>query len=174
MEPVRKEKAIDSAFATSLYFAGGAFARAIGKLATNCWAPSGLPPSQGSLLLHLIDNDYAFSYFISSDLRVNPSAITRLTDQLQAKGYVERFTEDHWTYICATQKAGELRPVLATCEQAFIDRSAELLGKQTSLDLANSLNSATDKLMQPQRGQIVGKQTEIQAGNPDIGGGKSK
>jgi MarR family transcriptional regulator, organic hydroperoxide resistance regulator len=99
MEPVRNERAVDSAFADSLYFAGTAFSRALEKLAAECWKPSGLTPSQGNFLLHLIDNDHSFSYFISSDLRVNPSSVTRLADKLQEKGLVIRFTENHWTYL---------------------------------------------------------------------------
>jgi hypothetical protein len=52
MKPVKKEKAVDSVFAESLYFASGAFGRAIGRLATACWKNSELTPSQGILVLH--------------------------------------------------------------------------------------------------------------------------
>ncbi len=146
MEPVRKERAIDSAFAHSLYFAGGAFSRAVEKLAKECWMPSGLTPSQGNLLLHLIDNYYAFSCFISSDLRVNPSSVTRLADQLEAKDLVERWTYKHWSYLSATEKAMELHPVLVQCDNSFLARCDELLGAGKTSMLADSLNLATDKL----------------------------
>jgi MarR family transcriptional regulator, organic hydroperoxide resistance regulator len=168
MEPVRTERAVDSAFANSLYFAGSAFARAVDKLAAECWKPSGLTPSQGTLLLHLIDNYEAFSYFISSDLRVNPSSITRLADQLQTRGLIERFTEDHWTWLCATKEATDLQPVLEQCEKNFVDRCADLLGKNAALTLAGMLNQATDKLTGPPKTQIVGKQTENKPKNTDL------
>jgi DNA-binding MarR family transcriptional regulator len=125
MEPVRKERAIDSAFANSLYFAGGAFSRAIEKLAKECWIPSGLTPSQGNLLLHLIDNYYAFSCFISSDLRVNPSSVTRLADQLEEKGLIDRTSYHHWTYLEATEKAVELLPILARLFNQATDKLTE-------------------------------------------------
>jgi DNA-binding MarR family transcriptional regulator len=146
MEPVRKERAIDSAFADSLYFAGGAFSRAVEKLAGECWKPSGLTPSQGNLLLHLLDNAHSFSVFISSDLRVNPSTVTRLADQLEAKGLVSRITYRRWTYLSTTEKAWGLLPALVGCDNAFRDRCSALLGENGPRILARSLNRATDKL----------------------------
>jgi DNA-binding MarR family transcriptional regulator len=169
MEPVRKERAVDSAFADSLYFAGGAFTRALEKVAADCWKPSGLTPSQGNLLLHLIDNFSSFSYFISSDLRVNPSSVSRLADQLQAKGLIDRFTENHWTYLSATRKAVELCPLLTKCEKAFSDKCAELLGEKVAKVLANSLNEATDKLTARKANQNVLQQTENPLENPELG-----
>jgi DNA-binding MarR family transcriptional regulator len=155
MEPVRKERAIDSAFAYSLYFASGAFSRAVEKLAKECWIASGLTPSQGILLLHLIDNYYAFSCFISSDLRVNPSSVTRLADQLEAKGLVERWTYNHWAYLSATEKAMELHPILIQCDNSFLARCDELLGEGEARTLARSINQATDKLIVQKAAQNV-------------------
>ena len=144
--PVKKEKAVDSAFADSLYFASGAFTRAVEKLANECWSPSGLTPSQGTLLLHLIYNDYAFPHFISSDLRVNPSSVTRLADQLEAKELIERLTYKRLTYLSATNKAEDLLPVLTKCDDDFLERCDQLLGKGNTSIVAGFLNRATDKL----------------------------
>ncbi|HEV2353253.1 MAG TPA: MarR family transcriptional regulator [Puia sp.] len=143
---MRNEKAVSSEFAGSLYFAAGALARAVGKLAADCWRPSGLPPSQAIMLLHVIGNCFAFSYFISGDLQVNPSSVTRLADALVAKGYVERFTEDHCTYLSATNKARALEHVLLQCQQAFHDRCTQILGYDRLRAMATSLNLATDKI----------------------------
>jgi MarR family transcriptional regulator, organic hydroperoxide resistance regulator len=155
MGPVRKEKAIDSVFANSLYFASGAFSRAVEKLAAECWKPSGLTPSQGNLLLLLIDNVHSFSVFISSDLRVNPSSVTRLADQLEAKGLIARISNRHWTYLSATEKAFGLLDVLVDCDYTFRDRCTALLGKNGPRILARSLNRATDKLTRQKAAQNV-------------------
>ena len=169
MGPVRKERAIDSAFANSLYFASSAFSRAVERLAAECWKPSGLSPAQGNLLLHLVDNIYSFSYFISSDLRVNPSTVTRLADQLEAKGLIDRNSSHHWTYLEATEKAVELLPTLVGCDHTFRDRCAALLGANESPILARSLNHATDKLNEIPPCPGVRKQTQHQEQNHDIG-----
>lgn len=160
MEPVRKERAVDSVFADSLYFAGGAFSRAVDKLAGKCWKPSGLTPSQGILLLHLIDNIHSFSCFISTDLRVNPSSVTRLADQLEAKGLITRMTYHHWTYLSVTEKAVKLLDVLVDCDNAFRDRCTTLLGENGPRILARSINRATDKLNGVSPIQNVRKRTE--------------
>ncbi len=146
MEPVRKERAVDSVFANSLYFAGGAFSRAVEKLAGECWKPSGVSPSQGYLLLLLIDNSHAYSCFISRELRVNPSTVTRLANQLEAKGFISRIIYRGWTYLSATDKALGLLPTLVDCDNAFRDHCSALLGENGPRILARSLNRATDKL----------------------------
>ena len=131
--------------------------------------PSGLTPSQGNLLLHLIDNCYAFSYFISSDLRVNPSSVTRLADQLEEKGLVSRYTHSRWTYLSVTEEAIGLYDALVDCDNAFRDRCNALLGENEPRILARALNQATDKLNGIPPGQNVRKRTENQDQNHDIG-----
>ena len=146
MKPVKKEKAVDSVFAGSLYFASGAFGRAVEKLATECWKNSGLSPSQGSLLLHLILHTDSFPCYISSDLRVNPSTVTRLADQLEAKGLVYRMPSGHWNYLGVTKKGLLLLPALLESKKDFNDRCIELFGKTRVDKLAIFLNEATDKI----------------------------
>ncbi|HTR31264.1 MAG TPA: MarR family transcriptional regulator [Puia sp.] len=146
MDPVRKERATESTFANSLYFAGGAFQREIEKLAVQCWRPSGLTPSQGILLLHVIDNPDAFPTIICADFRVNASSVTRLADQLEAKGLIQRITYHHLCYLEATEKALTLLAVLSKCENNFRAKCTEALGNWTPAILARSLNRATDKL----------------------------
>jgi DNA-binding MarR family transcriptional regulator len=169
MRPVKKERASDSVFADSLYFASGALTRAVEKLATECWKQSELTPSQGNLLLHLIDNSYSFPCYISSDLRENPSSVTRLADQLEAKGLIYRWTKGHRSYLGVTDKAIHLLPVLLESNKTLADRCAELFGDSGARSLARSLNQATDKLTGHQTAQNVRKQTENQEENADFG-----
>jgi DNA-binding MarR family transcriptional regulator len=146
MEPVKIEKATESDYASSLYFASGALARQVEKLAKEIWKPSGLPPAQGHLLLHVIDNYYAFPYFIAGQLRLSMSTITRLAEKLEKKELVLRITENRWTYIMATHEGWALKPRLEQCEKTFIDRCHALLGENEALALADNMNTATDKL----------------------------
>jgi DNA-binding MarR family transcriptional regulator len=178
MKPVKKEKAVESVFAESLYFASSTFGRAVEKLATECWKNSELSPSQGNLLLHLIDNAYSFPCYISSDLRVNPSTVTRLADQLESKGLIYRWTKGHLSYLGVTNKGIQLLPALLASDKAFTDRCAELFGKTRALKLATFLNEATDKITsqlaaqqqttQYQPARNVREQTENQEENSDL------
>ena len=147
MESVKmRSKATGNFYANSLYFASGVLARQIDKLATEVWKPSGLPPSQGYMLLHILyDSNYSFPYFISRRLLLSPSAVTQLVDKLEKKELVVRFTEEHWTLIRGTEKAWDLEPTLAECERAFRDRCDALLGADAGA-LTSLMNQAADKL----------------------------
>jgi len=147
MEPVKTRlKAIDSVYANSLYFASSLLGRQVDKLATEVWKPSGLPPAQGYLLLHILnDHYYPFPNVISNRLLLSPSAITHLVEKLAKKELVWRYYESNWTYIAATQKATNLKPALIECERRFIERCDALLGADAGV-LTSSMNRAEDQL----------------------------
>jgi DNA-binding MarR family transcriptional regulator len=146
MEPVMTRlKAIDTVFANSLYFASRVLARQVDKLAIETWKPSGLPPAQGYLLLHILKDHLSFPYFLSRRLLLSPGAVTHLVNRLEEKELVWRYTEKHWTYIQSTQKALDLKPTLVQCEQALIDRCEALLGVDAGA-LTSLMNQAADKL----------------------------
>jgi DNA-binding MarR family transcriptional regulator len=147
MESVKmRSKATGNLYANSLYFASSVLARQIEKLATEVWKPSGLPPSQGYMLLHILYNsNYSFPYFISRRLLLSPSAVTQLVNKLEKKGLVIRFTAPHCTLIHGTEKAWSLEPTLAKCERDFRDRCDALLGADATI-LKSSMNRAADKL----------------------------
>ena len=147
MESVKmRSKATGNLYANSLYFASSALARQIEKLATEVWKPSGLPPSQGYMLLHILyDSNYSFPFFISRRLLLSPSAVTQLVNKLEKKGLVVRFTGEHCTLIHGTEMAWNLEPTLAKCERDFRDRCDTLLGADGAM-LKSSMNRATDKL----------------------------
>ena len=141
-----RSKATGNLYANSLYFASSVLARQIEKLATEVWKPSGLPPSQGYMLLHILYNsNYSFPYFISRRLLLSPSAVTQLVNKLEKKGLVIRFTAPNCTLIHGTGKAWSLEPTLAKCERDFRDRCDALLGADAPL-LKSSMNRAADKL----------------------------
>jgi DNA-binding MarR family transcriptional regulator len=147
MEPVEKKRATESVHASSLLFAGGTFARQVEKLAKEMWKPSGLSPSQAQLLLHILDNDFAFPVYICQEFQVGPSTITRLAEKLEKKGLAGRYDmENGGTFIMATEEGRKLKPVLEGCERAFAKRCNALLGEQEAFSLACRLNKASDEL----------------------------
>jgi DNA-binding MarR family transcriptional regulator len=146
MGPVKTKRATDSPFSYSLFFASDAFARNVERLAAECWKPSGLTPRQGSLLLHILNTFYAFGHFISADLRLYPSSVSRLADQLEKKGLIIRSSSDHLTYFMTTRKAEDMEDTLIKCDHTFTARCAHLFGEQNACLMSKILNRAADRI----------------------------
>lgn len=154
MKPVEK-KAVETAHSDSLYFASTALARQIEKIAREAWKPSKLHPSHAHLLsLMLTDIDIfgittgGLSYpgFLSKELLLSPSTITRLLKKLEKMGLVTRIPYEHLMVIQPTDKARALKPILDQCEHAFIMQCTGLLGDREMNSLTGTLNESTDLL----------------------------
>jgi MarR family transcriptional regulator, organic hydroperoxide resistance regulator len=78
-----KNKADARHFEYPLYFSAGALAREVEKLAIDCWKPVGLSPSQGQIILFLMDVSISGPAIIGRTLLLSPSTITRLLDGLE-------------------------------------------------------------------------------------------
>ena len=145
MKPMRK-KAVDSLCSECLYVTSGALARKVEKLAIEVWKPAGLPPSHAYLLLLVIHSDICYPSWISQDLMLSPSTVTRLMEKLEKMDLISRTPYEHLICISPTQKAWDLEPVLSECELTFERRCREIFGegKMTGLNLL--INMATDKL----------------------------
>src|SRR5882672_2832284 len=108
------KKTTESLYSHSLYFASGALARQIGKMAKEAWKPSGLHPSHAHLLqLILAENgtfNMSYPTFLSNDLLLSPSTITRFLEKLEKKELITRFPYEHLMVVQPTQKARELAP----------------------------------------------------------------
>ena len=99
-------KAVDAPFTGSLYFNAGALARAVEKLAIECWKPTGLSPSQGHILYYLIHwSNVTGSTLIARNLLLDPSTVTRLLEKLEKKALVYRFVYDGVWMVKASQEA---------------------------------------------------------------------
>ena len=144
MKPVEK-KAAEVFHSESLYFVSGAFAREVEKLAKQSWKPSGLHPSHAHLLLFLLYNGMSFPTFLSKELLMSPSTITRLLQKLEKKELVTRIPYEHLMCISTTNKARELEPVLEQCQKDFAELCSGLLGHRPKR-LALVLGKATDLL----------------------------
>jgi DNA-binding MarR family transcriptional regulator len=141
-----KDLYVSRQYTGSLYHSSGVLARQTEKLAKDIWAPSGLHPSHGHLLLAVLCTEYRFPTIFSRNLSLSISTINRLLTKLEKDGYVMRSYYNHCTLVSATQKAWELMPVLEACQKAFTNRCDELLGKEETARLAASMCKAADKL----------------------------
>jgi DNA-binding MarR family transcriptional regulator len=123
-----KNKADARHFEYSLYFSAGALAREVEKLAIDCWKPVGLSPSQGQIILFLMDVSISGPAIIGRTLLLSPSTITRLLDGLERKELILRFDYDRIRTVSLTEKAGALEEEFVECDLDLSRRWTELLG----------------------------------------------
>jgi DNA-binding MarR family transcriptional regulator len=165
MEKVPTRKAVEGPFQDSLYFCAGALARAVEKLAIECWKPAGLSPSLGHILHYLIHYaNVTGPTIIARNLLLSPSTVTRLLEKLEKKGLVHRFVYDRTRMVQPTQEAWQLEPTISECEFTFRERCNALLGEQEE-PTCRFLAVTTDILM---AGAIVRTPTEKSTENTDL------
>jgi DNA-binding MarR family transcriptional regulator len=146
MEKVSTRKAADRPFQDSLYFCAGALARAVEKLAIECWRPTGLSPSLGHILHYMMN--YASvtgPMIIARNLLLSPSTVTRLLEKLEKKELVYRFVYDRARIVQLTPEAWQLEPLISECEFTFRKRSIALLGEEVG-QTCQILATTTDVL----------------------------
>ncbi len=136
----------DSKFCQCLYFTSAALARKIEKLATESWKPVGLSPSHAYLLTAVLDDPGIQPTTLCEHLQLQPSTITRLMQKLEEKKLVIRTTEGRITNVYPTPKAKELAPKMRECMNHFASQYAQVLGKEESAKLVQSMTKIADKL----------------------------
>ncbi len=139
-------KASESKYCKCMYFASGALARKVEKLAIQSWKPVDLSPSHAYLLI-LVNGDPGISpTALSEQLLLTPSTITRLLEKLEDKKLIVRTTTGKSTAVYGTPKAKNLQPELQACLKHFYETYAQILGVEQSAMLVKSMNLITDKL----------------------------
>lgn len=139
-------KATDSRYKDCLYFSSNAFARKVEKLASNIWKKVDMSPSHAYLLMLVVDDPGIQPSTIVKQLLLTPSTITRLIEKLEDKKLVVRTTEGKLTNIYPTPKAKSLVPELKACVEEFSNTYANILGKEESARMVNTINKLADKL----------------------------
>lgn len=129
-----------------MYFASGALARKMEKLAINNWKKVGLSPSHAYLLIMAIEEPGIQPGTLADELQLSPSTITRLIEKLEEKKLVIRTTEGKLTNVYPTPKGKDLHPQLKSCSAEFNESYTTILGKEESTRLVLNINRITDKL----------------------------
>jgi DNA-binding MarR family transcriptional regulator len=130
-----------------MYFASGALARKIEKLAIDCWKKVSLSPSHAYLLMMVIDDPGIQPGTLADELQLSPSTVTRLVEKLEEKKLVIRTSEGKLTNVYPTPKGKEIAPQLKACVADFNEQYASVLGKEDTARLVQSINRITDKLL---------------------------
>lgn len=136
----------DSPYCQCLYFASGALARVVNRIADETFAPTGLSPSHAYLLMAVNKSPGFRSGELSSVLQLSPSTITRLVERLQQKGLLETQHEGRLSLLYPTQAGLLLDPQLRKCWQSLGKSIARKLGEEPSRQFTASLVRAADQL----------------------------
>jgi DNA-binding MarR family transcriptional regulator len=139
-------KTCESKYCGCLYFASGALARKIEKLALESWKEVNLSPSHAYLLMLVIEEPGMQPGCLANQLHLQPSTITRLIEKLEEKKLVVRTNEGKITNVYPTPKGKELFPKLKECSHKFNSIYCDILGKDESARLIQSMNKISDKL----------------------------
>ena len=139
-------KTSESKYAKCMYFTSNALARKMERLAMESWKKVDLSPSHAYLLLMAVEQPGLQPSELVAELQLAPSTITRLIEKLETKKLVTRTTEGKITNVFATARAKELYPRLRQCVQEFNSKYNELIGREESARLVNSMAKVADKL----------------------------
>lgn len=139
-------KAAESKYCKCIYFSSSALARKIEKLAQESWKEVGLSPSHAYLLMLTIEQPGIQPTALVEQLLLTPSTITRLIEKLEKKKLVVRTTEGKITNVYPTPKGKQMKAELDKCVANFYKSYSNILGKEDSAKLVQSMNKVTDKL----------------------------
>ncbi|WP_127133181.1 MarR family winged helix-turn-helix transcriptional regulator [Pseudoflavitalea rhizosphaerae] len=139
-------KTSESKFRQCFYFASGALARIVEKMASDVWKKVDLSPSHAYVLLLVLDEPGMQPGSIAGQLHLTPSTITRLLEKLESKKLVVRTSEGKLTNVYPTPRAKELQPQLIACAEEFSQHYYKILGKEECDTLIDSITKMADQL----------------------------
>jgi DNA-binding MarR family transcriptional regulator len=139
-------KTSDSRYCKCIYFASGALARKIEKLAIESWKKVGLSPSHAYLLMMVIEEPGMQPGALAEELQLSPSTITRLIEKLEEKKLVVRTSEGKLTNVYPTPKGKEMLPQMQGCIADFNESYSSILGKDETSRFVQNIHKITDKL----------------------------
>jgi MarR family transcriptional regulator, organic hydroperoxide resistance regulator len=139
-------KTSESKFCKCFYFTANALARKIEKLAIDSWKEANLSPSHAYLLFVVLEEPGVQPGFLSEQLQLTPSTVTRLIEKLEEKKLVSRTFEGKVTNVFPTDSAKALVPLMKKCMNDFYNKYNSLLGEQESAQLVRSMAEMADKL----------------------------
>ena len=135
-----------SPFCQCLYYAANALSRSITKMAEEEFAITGLSPSYAFLIMTVNMKPGVQAGEVSRIMMLRPSTVTRLTEKMEHKGYVERKTEGRATRIYPTERSIELDKKIKRAWLNLFERYTAVLGKEESQKLTAAIYSTAMQL----------------------------
>ena len=141
-----KDKTFEDSLNTCLFFTVKKLDRILNTYADVAFAPTGLSPTYGFILLALEEKDGLRQKDLSQLLHLAPSTLTRFIEKLVYKQLVSTQTQGRETSILLTEKGHEMTKEVKKSWDSLHDRYFAILGKTLGDDLAITLNDAAENL----------------------------
>lgn len=136
----------DAPFCHCLLFSANALARRINTRAEAHYAPTGLSPTHGFVLMLVNKMPGIQPSIIGEQMVLSPSTITRLVEKLEARGLVRRETQGRVSHIHPTPEGQKMdQGVREAWAKVYADY-INVLGESPARQLTASVYEAAVKL----------------------------
>lgn len=133
-----------------LFFTANRLARAITRMAEEAFAPTGLSPQYGFILMLVAEKEGIRQSELAGYLHLTPSTVTRFLDKLEAKRYLTRQPEGKNVALRMTPEGRRLlEPIYASWERLFAAYSS-VLGMEKSREIPREMEKASSALEKPE------------------------
>ena len=129
-----------------LYYSANALSRRMTRIAEEEFAPTGLAPSLGFVVMTVNKKPGITAGEIADTMQLQPSTVTRFVDKLEENGFLTRQTDGKFTNVHPTKKAARLDPELQLAWKKLYGRYATILGEEESAQLTLAIFTASNKL----------------------------
>lgn len=137
----------NSKYCNCLFFASGALARSLGRLAEEEFSTTGLAPSYAFLLMAVNEKPGIQPGEIAEEMQLAASTVTRLIDKMENRGFVKRKTTGKKANIFPTQKSRDLDAQIKEAWASLYKRYTTLLGESTARKLTTATYEA-DRILE--------------------------
>lgn len=136
----------ESKYCGCLFYSANALGRMLTKMAEEEFAPTGLSPSYGFLLMSVMEKPGIQPKELCEHMQLTPSTVTRLIEKLEVKGLAERKTVGRTTEVYPTSASKSLNKKIKVAWRNLYKRYAALLGEENAQKLTRDINLATTRL----------------------------
>ena len=133
-------------FSACLLFSANALARAVTAVGDAEFSRFGLSYSHAYLLSEVAQMPGATPSYLSAQLYLSPSTITRLIEKLEQRGLVSRRPDGKNTLVYATDAGLSLAPAIDRAWQQNWLKFSDALGEEDALALTELIFKAADAL----------------------------
>lgn len=146
-------KAIEEGLPHCLYFSTQDLARLLAAYADEAWAPTGLSPSHGYTLFLILHNPGCNMVWLSEQMHLAPSTISRFVDKLEQKGLVKRQQVGRNISLSGTKKGSEMEPLLQKASENIYLKMIDAFGEEEYFSSRDKIVHLT-QLIRKKKGKI--------------------
>jgi len=136
----------ESPYCKCLYYSSNALARIMTRMAEDCFAPAGLPPSYAFVVMSVNRYPGILSGELAEKMMLTPSTVTRLMEKLETQGLVKRVREGRKILVFPTPASVALNDMILHGWQELNLRITAVLGSEHAQTLTRDIFNAAVSL----------------------------